>query len=173
MKSMNHQLKELAAQLQGRVLPAIALPSTRGGTINLVKIPNSFVLFIYPRTGRPDTTESSEWSIIPGAKGCTAETCEFRDLAADYAAHGYGLYGLSSQDTEYQSEASARLHLPYSLLSDVALTVAESLNLPTFESEGERLYVRSTLVIQAGVIAEAFLGIENAADHPRQLLAEL
>ena len=94
-------------------------------------------------------------------------------MAADYAAHGYGLYGLSSQDTEYQSEASARLHLPYSLLSDVALTVAESLNLPTFESEGERLYVRSTLVIQAGVIAEAFLGIENAADHPRQLLAEL
>jgi len=111
--------------------------------------------------------------IIPGAKGCTAETCEFRDLAADYASRGYGLYGLSSQDAEYQSEASARLHLPYPLLSDVDLVVAESLDLPTFEFEGARLYTRSTLVVQDGAIARAFVGIENAADHPRQLLADL
>lgn len=171
---MNHLSREFAVRLTGRVLPAVALPSTRGGSVELDRIhPNSFVLFIYPRTGRPDTAESPEWSIIPGAKGCTAETCEFRDLAADYAARGYGLYGLSSQDAEYQSEASTRLHLPYPLLSDVDLVVAESLDLPTFEFEGARLYTRSTLVVQDGAIARAFVGIENAADHPRQLLADL
>ncbi len=133
----------------------------------------SFVLFIYPRTGRPDRIEPPEWSLVPGAKGCTPESCEFRDLAADYAASGFRIYGLSSQDTEYQREAVGRLHLPYPLLSDPGFALATALDLPAFEFAGEKLHVRSTLVVTEGTITHAYVGITDAVAHPRLLLAEL
>jgi len=163
-----------AQALIGRAFPNLALRATTGGLLTGDELSaDRFVLFVYPRTGRPDRAESPEWELLPGAKGCTAETCEFRDLAADYAAAGYKLYGLSSQETGDQTEASVRLHLPYPLLSDPDFTLASALQLPTFEFLGERLYVRSTLVVEHGTIAGAELGITDAAGHPRRLLAAL
>lgn len=133
----------------------------------------NFVLFIYPRTGRPDEREANDWALMPGAKGCTAESCEFRDLAADYRQLGLSIYGLSSQDTVYQLEAAQRLHLPYPLLSDTGLELARVLGLPTFRYNETDLFKRSTLVVCDGVITHALLEVTDAASHPRELLAAL
>ncbi|MFL4475341.1 peroxiredoxin [Paeniglutamicibacter sp. MACA_103] len=161
-------------QLVGRRFPNVSLPATTGMAMSAEDFASgSFVLFIYPRTGRPDRAEPPEWALVPGAKGCTPESCEFRDLAADYAALGFRIYGLSSQDTDYQREAVDRLHLPYPLLSDSGFTLATELGLPTFEFGGDRLHVRSTLVVTDGTIAHAYVGVSDAAAHPRRLLAQL
>lgn len=160
-----------ANYLIGQQFPLVALPATTGTTIGPQEfVSGSFILFIYPRTGRPDQPESPQWALIPGAKGCTPEACEFRDLSADYAALGYRLYGLSSQDTAYQQEAAERLHLPYPLLSDPGFVLATSLGLSTFGFEGELLHTRSTLVVRDRIITHAFLDVPDAPTHPRQLL---
>lgn len=167
-------LDTLAQRLVGQQFPLVSLPSTNGKTMGPMDFATgSFVLFIYPRTGRPDRVEPPEWSLVPGAKGCTPEACEFRDLAAEYAAIGYALYGLSSQDTDYQREAAERLHLPYPLLSDPGFVLATACGLPTFGFDGELLHVRSTLVVRERMITHAFLGITEAAAHPRDLLDRL
>ena len=167
-------LDTLAQRLVGQQFPLVALPSTNGKTMGPMDFATgSFVLFIYPRTGRPDRVEPPEWSLVPGAKGCTPEACEFRDLAAEYAAIGYALYGLSSQDTDYQREAAERLDLPYPLLSDPGFVLATACGLPTFGFDGELLHVRSTLVVRERMITHAFLGITEAAAHPRDLLDRL
>ncbi len=163
-----------AESLTGRVIPALRFASTVGPEIDLASATlGSYVLFIYPRTGRPDRVESTEWSTIPGAKGCTAESCEFRDLAADFKAAGYSIFGLSSQDTNYQREAAQRLHLPYGLLSDPSLELAAALELGTFDFEGDSLYKRGTLVITDRAITLAELEISDPESHPRELLARL
>lgn len=163
-----------AQALPGRAFPNLTLRATTGELLtgNALSA-DRFVLFVYPRTGRPDRAESPDWELLPGAKGCTAEACEFRDLAAGYAAAGYKIYGLSSQETGDQAEASVRLHLPYPLLSDPDFTLASALQLPTFDFQGDRLYVRSTLVVEHGTITRAELGITDAAAHPHRILAAL
>lgn len=156
-------------------MPHLSLPATSGeASIDLGSgALGDYVLFIYPRTGRPDRPESAEWAGVPGAKGCTAESCEFRDLAGDFLRVGFRIIGLSSQDTEYQREAVDRLHLPYPLLSDPGFRLADELGLDTFEFEGERLYSRATLVVRNGVIDEAHVDIEDPRTHPRDLLGSL
>ena len=171
---MDMPLDALAQRLVGEQFPLVALPSTAGKTMGPMDFSTgSFVLFIYPRTGRPDRVEPPEWSLVPGAKGCTPEACEFRDLADDFASIGYRVIGLSSQDTDYQREAVERLHLPYPLLSDPGFVLATACGLPTFGFEGELLHVRSTLVVREHTITHAFLGITDAAAHPAALLKEL
>lgn len=171
---MDTPTHECAEYLVGRQFPLVALPSTTGETIGPMDFTGgAFVLFIYPRTGRPDHVKPPEWSMLPGAKGCTQESCSFRDLAADYAAIGYRIFGLSSQDTEYQREAAERLHLPYPLLSDPGFVVATACGLPTFGFDGEMLHARSTLVVRERIITHAFFDITDAAAHPQQLLEEL
>lgn len=163
-----------ADDLIGQQFPLLSLPSTAGGTMGPMDFAaGSFVLFIYPRTGRPDEAEPPGWARVPGAKGCTPEACGFRDLAADYAAIGYRIMGLSSQSHDAQLEAAARLHLPYPLLSDPGFALATACGLPTFGFEGERLHVRSTLVVRGRTITHAFLGITDAAEHPQRLLGQL
>ncbi|MDQ0092736.1 peroxiredoxin [Paeniglutamicibacter psychrophenolicus] len=163
-----------AEHLLGEQFPLLALPSTTGEVMGPMDFATgNFVLFIYPRTGRPDRVEPPEWSMVPGAKGCTAEACEFRDLAADYGSIGYRILGLSSQDTDYQREAAERLHLPYPLLSDPGFVLATACGLPTFGFDGELLHVRSTLVVRDRIITHAFLGITDAAAHSAALLEEL
>jgi len=163
-----------AEHLVGEQFPLLSLPSTTGETMGPMDFATgSFVLFIYPRTGRPDRVEPPEWSLVPGAKGCTPEACEFRDLAADFASIGYRVLGLSSQETDYQREAAERLHLPYPLLSDPGFVLATACGLPTFGFDGELLHVRSTLVVRERLITHAFLGITEAAAHPRDLINRL
>lgn len=154
--------------------PALQLPATTGDDLDPGRDSGGdFVLFVYPRTGRPDRPEADDWALIPGAKGCTAESCEFRDLASDFERIGLKIYGLSTQDTAYQQEAAERLHLPYPLLSDQTLELGRLLSLSTFRYDGLELYRRSTLVVRAGEIMLAQLEIAEAASHPRDLLAAL
>jgi peroxiredoxin len=139
-----------AAHLCGSEVPDVVLPATGGGSVDLRgrSAARTVVVFAYPRTGRPGVDNPAGWDDIPGARGCTPEACSFRDLAAEFAAAGAELYGLSTQDSDYQQEAADRLHLPYPLLSDAALTFARALRLPTFEVEGAILLRRLTMVLR-------------------------
>ncbi|CAA9465305.1 MAG: Alkyl hydroperoxide reductase subunit C-like protein [uncultured Rubrobacteraceae bacterium] len=142
--------------LPGMRLPPIALPATSGETVELSGLPGRTVLYCYPLTGRPGEDLPQGWDEIPGARGCTPQSCAFRDHYVELQALGTRVYGLSVQDTGYQREAAERLHLPFELLSDEGLVVVEALGLPTFEADGVRLIKRLTLVIQDGRIEKVF-----------------
>jgi peroxiredoxin len=107
-------------------------------------------------TGRPDRSLPAGWDEIPGARGCTPQSCSFRDHHAELRALGASVFGLSTQDTDYQREAATRLHLPFALLSDAELAFAGALGMPTFEVEGMVLLKRLTLVIDEGWIEKVF-----------------
>jgi peroxiredoxin len=140
--------------LTGMKLPRIALPSTSGRTVDLSSLKGTTVVYVYPRTGRPDQESPLGWNDIPGARGCTPQSCAFRDhhdeLRRASAAH---VFGLSTQDNADQREAAERLHLPFELLSDEGLAFARTLKLPTFEVAGMRLIKRLTLIARAPQIA--------------------
>jgi peroxiredoxin len=114
------------------------------------------------------------WDDIPGARGCTPQSCGFRDLHAELLAAGAaGLFGLSSQDTGYQAEAVARLHLPFALLSDQRLELAGALGLPTFEIAGMTLYRRLTMIVTAGAIEHVFYPVFPPDQHAQEVLGWL
>ena len=142
--------------LPGTRLPAIALPATDGSIIDLSTLPGRSIVYVYPRTGRPDQPLPTGWDAIPGARGCTPQSCAYRDLAAEFAALGARVFGLSAQETAYQKEAAERLHLPFPLLSDESLVFAAALGLPTFEVDGMTLIRRLTLAVTHGVIDAVF-----------------
>jgi peroxiredoxin len=154
--------------LQGMRLPPVALPSTAGERVHLSGLPGRTVVYCYPRTGRPDEDLPQGWDGIPGARGCTPQSCAFRDHHAELQGLGARVFGLSTQSTEYQREAASRLHLPFELLSDEELAFAGALGLPTFEVEGMRLIKRLTLVIDDGRIEKVFYPVfppnENAEE---------
>ena len=142
-----------AAHLRGRKLPALLLPSTLGAAIDLAALPpGRTVLFAYPMTGKPGVALPDGWDDIPGARGCTPQTCAFRDLHRDFLAVGASVLALSTQTTAYQSEMADRLHVPYPVLSDADFLLTDALRLPTFEVYGVRLLRRLTLIIAAGLI---------------------
>jgi peroxiredoxin len=146
-----------ARHLVGLTLPSVPLPATDGTTVDLAALPGRTVVYAYPRTGRPGVDNPDGWDAIPGARGCTPQSCAFRDHFAALRAHGVGhLFGLATQDTAYQREAAERLHLPFALLSDARLTLARALDLPTFETSGMTLLKRLTLVIDDGAITHVF-----------------
>ena len=146
-----------ARHLKGMRLPDIALAATDGTTINLSRLRGRTVLYVYPRTGRPGVDLPAGWNEIPGARGCTPQSCGFRDHAAELTRLGVAhLYGLSVQDTAYQQEAAKRLHLPFALLSDETLQFARALNLPTFVTSGMTLLKRMAMVVDDGVITHVF-----------------
>lgn len=163
-----------ADHLPGVHLPALALPATDGSSVRLDRLPGRTVLYLYPRSGRPGVDLPDGWDAIPGARGCTPESCGFRDHFAELRAAGAaGVYGLSSQDTAYQAELADRLRLPFAILSDDELRLADALRLPTFEVEGRRLYKRLTLVVDAGRVTHAFYPIFPPDEHAAQVLAWL
>jgi peroxiredoxin len=143
--------------LSGMRLPPLPLGATGGGSVDLCALPGWTIVYCYPRTGRPDEASPAGWDAIPGARGCTPQSCgyrdhyqELRDLGAD------AVFGLSTQDTAYQQELVERLHLPFEVLSDGALELTRALKLPTFEVEGMTLIKRLTLVIHDGTIEHVF-----------------
>jgi peroxiredoxin len=143
--------------LTGTRLPPVALPATGGASVDLSALPGWSIVYCYPRTGRPDEASPAGWNAIPGARGCTPQSCgyrdhyqELRDLGADR------VFGLSTQATADQQELVSRLHLPFEVLSDAALELARALKLPTFEVEGMTLIKRLTLVIHDGVVEHVF-----------------
>ena len=138
--------------LLGMRLPAVSLTSTAGDPVNLATLRGTTVVYCYPLTGRPDRDLPPGWDDIPGARGCTPQSCAFRDHYTELKELGARVFGLSTQDTAYQREASVRLRLPFPLLSDEKLEFARALRLPTFEAEGMTLIKRLTLVIENGEI---------------------
>lgn len=156
-------------------MPQIAVESTSGRTIRLDLLGDRrTVIYIYPLTGRPGTDIPDGWDAIPGARGCTPESCGFRDHFRDLLEAGAGrVFGLSSQDTDYQSEAVERLSLPFDMLSDPGFLVADALRLPTFEAGGAWLYKRLTMVVRGGVIEHVFYPIFPPNEHAGQVLTWL
>ena len=155
--------------LTGMTLPPIGLPSTRGRVVDLSRLAGTTVVYIYPRTGRPDQEVPTGWNDIPGARGCTPQSCAFRDHYAELQRAGAAhVFGLSTQDSAYQREAAERLHLPFELLSDAGLRLAGALNLPTFEVDGMKLIKRATLIARDGAIVKVFYPVfppdRNAGD---------
>src|SRR5688572_17471485 len=143
--------------LVGKKLPRIALQSTGGRSIDLSSLEGTTVVYVYPRTGRPDQEMLPGWNAIPGARGCTPQSCAFRDHYQELKDAGASqVFGLSTQDTAYQREAAERLHLPFELLSDEKLAFARALKLPTFEVAGMRLIKRLALIVRDGKIVKVF-----------------
>ena len=146
-----------ARHLAGMRLPDLALAATDGSQVNLAKLAGRTVVYVYPRTGRPGVPAPDGWDAIPGARGCTPQSCGFRDHFADLQRLGVAqLFGFSTQDGAYQREVVERLHLPFPILSDAGLELARALRLPTFSVEGMMLIKRMAWVIDDGVISHAF-----------------
>ena len=143
--------------LTGMNLPSLVLRSTRGRMVDLFTLTGTTVVYIYPRTGRPDQEVPTGWNVIPGARGCTPQSCAFRDRYQELKALGVSeLFGLSTQAPAYQQEAAERLHLPFEILSDGKLEFAQALRLPMFEIDGMRLIKRITLIARDGRIEKVF-----------------
>jgi peroxiredoxin len=158
-----------ARQLPGSRIPPVALLATDGTEVVLGELPGRSVVYVYPMTGRPDVALPEGWDAIPGARGCTPQSCAFRDHHAEIIAAGADrVFGLSTQDTGYQREAAERLHLPFPLLSDAALRLTTALRLPVMLVGGATLLKRMALIIEDGVIAHVFYPVfppdQNAAE---------
>jgi peroxiredoxin len=142
--------------LIGKLLPDIFLASTQNTLVNLSVIKGWVVIYCYPMTGKPNVPLPNGWDEIPGARGCTPQSCAFRDNFVAFARLKTQVFGLSTQTTAYQQEAAMRLALPYLLLSDERLEFAHALNLPTFQVEITELIKRLTLIVHNGVIQHCF-----------------
>src|SRR5215208_4950197 len=158
-----------ADHLEGMALPALTLASTSGGDVDLVRAAqDTLVLYLYPRTGRPGEPLPAGWDDIPGARGCTPQSCAFRDHHAELRALGAGVLGLSAQSLADQVEFAERGGLPYPILSDPELDLARAMELPTFQVADMRLYRRLTLIARQGRVAKVFYPVfppdRNAAD---------
>lgn len=150
-------------------LPAVRLRSTHGREVDLSALGGTTVVYIYPRTGRPDEESPPGWNAIPGARGCTPQSCAFRDHFRDLQRAGAAhVFGLSAQSNADQREAAQRLHLPFELLSDEGLGFARGLRLPTFEVAAMQLIKRITLICRDGAIEKVFYPVfppdQNAGD---------
>ena len=164
-----------ARHLAGLRLPSVLLTATDGTTVDLSRLTGRTVVYAYPRTGRPGVDNPPGWDLIPGARGCTPQSCAFRDHFRELQSLGVDhLFGLSTQDTAYQREAAERLHLPFPLLSDERLELTRALRLPTFETAGMTLLKRLTLVLDAGKVTHLFYPVfppDRGADEVLAWLA--
>lgn len=176
-----------ADHLRGARLPAMGLPSTDGGEV-VVSALDRAVVFMYPRTGTPEEPNDPSWDAIPGARGCTPQSCGFRDLRAEFAALGVRVFGLSTQTTAYQREMVERLHMGIPALSDSELRLVRALRLPTFEfdsgsvtwsggRDGPRTLIRRMAwYVEGGVIARVWYPVfppdRNAGEVLEWLRAE-
>lgn len=163
-----------AAHLLGSQAPDIALPATDGRKISLASfrpgVPR-VVVYAYPRTGRPgEAPLVADWDEIPGARGCTPETCGFRDHHAEMLAAGAEVFGLSTQDTAYQRELVERLRLPFAVLSDDGLELTRAWRLPTFNAAGQTLLKRLTLVLRDGRVEHVWYPVFPPDRHAGEVL---
>lgn len=160
-----------ADHLTGARMPSIALRSTSGAIVDLAALGTGrTVLYCYPRTGTPDRQVPAEWDQIPGARGCTPESCGFRDHFAELAAEGASVYGVSTQDTSYQLEVAQRLRLPFDILSDADFKLTAALRLPTFDFDGVTLLRRLTMIVRDNRIEHVFYPVFPPDTHAEQVL---
>lgn len=157
-------------------MPNLTLSTSAGDLVRLDNLGSGrTVIYLYPLTGKPGVDLPDGWDAIPGARGCSTEACDFRDHFTDLRAAGAGrVFGMSSQGVTYQAEVVERLRLPFSMISDEALSFADALGLPTFSAPAhERLYARLTLVVRGNHIEHAFYPIFPPNVHAQQVLAWL
>ncbi|MGH2820076.1 MAG: peroxiredoxin [Actinomycetota bacterium] len=159
--------------LPGTSLPSLGLLSTSGREVRLSDLPGRSVVFCYPRTAGPGEELPVGWDLIPGARGCTPETCSFRDHHDDFTDLGVSVFGLSTQTTGYQEEMVGRLGVRFDVLSDARLALTNALGLPTFRVEGMTLVKRLTLVIEDGTIGHVFYPVFPPGGHAAEVLTWL
>jgi peroxiredoxin (alkyl hydroperoxide reductase subunit C) len=159
-----------AVHLKGMTVPPVSLLATDDTSVALSALRGRTVVFAYPRTGEPGRIALvDDWDMIPGARGCTPQTCAFRDLFAELKAAGAAqVFGLSTQSNAYQTEMASRLHLPFPVLSDDKLALTRALNLPTMEVAGLTLTKRLALIVDDARITHVFYPVfppdRNAGD---------
>ncbi|WP_316180878.1 MULTISPECIES: peroxiredoxin [unclassified Bradyrhizobium] len=159
-----------ADHLVGMIIPAIGLRATDDTLVTLSDLPGRTVVFAYPRTGEPGKVSLVEdWDMIPGARGCTPQTCSFRDLFGELKSAGaMHVFGLSTQSNAYQTEMASRLHLPFPVLSDEKLELTNALRLPTMEIVGLTMIKRLAMIVDAARITHVFYPVfppdRNAGD---------
>jgi peroxiredoxin len=160
-----------AAHLAGAAMPSITLPATTGEAVDLWRLGPRAIVYVYPMTGTPGVPLVEGWDQIPGARGCTPESMGFRDRFEELTGLGAQVYGLSVQSTAEQGEAAARLGLPFPLLSDSGLVLADRLRLPTFTAaDGVVRYKRLTLVLNQGRIEHVFYPVFPPNGHAAEVL---
>ncbi len=159
-----------AAHLPGRHIPELSLPAATGGMVPLAQLKGYVVIYCYPMTGRPDVALPEGWDEIPGARGCTPQSCSFRDHHQELKALNAQVYGLSTQGSDYQREMVERLHLPFPVLSDASHAFQQALGLPTFEAAGMLLLKRLTLVVQDGVIKAVHYPVFPSDSDPQWVM---
>jgi peroxiredoxin len=163
-----------ARHLPGLTIPEVTLPATGGSDVSLASLSGRTVVYAYPLTGRPGAPLPEGWDEIPGARGCTPQNCAFRDHYAELLAAGADcVFGLSTQDTAYQTEAAERLHLPFPILSDAALRLTTALKLPVMLVDGATLLKRMALIIDDGVITHVFYPVFPPDRNAAEVLAWL
>ena len=163
-----------ASHLPGHRMPNLELPATTGDGVQLDELSaGRTVLYLFPRISQPGQPLPTNWDLIPGARGCTPEACAFRDHHSDLAAAGADVLGLSSQAADDQAAAVDRLHLPFALLSDTALNLAQARGLPTFDVDGKRLYKRLTLIVRDSVVEHVFYPVFPPDQHAQQVVTWL
>jgi len=163
------------SHLAGTRMPPVALQATSGHSVVLADLPGRTVVYCYPRTGEAGLDPPPGWNEIPGARGCTPQTCGFRDHHDAFRALGTEVFGLSTQTTAYQREMTERLHVPFDVLSDEHLEMVNALRLPTFSFRGMTLIKRLTLFLRDGVIEHVIYPVfppDRSADAALQWLTE-
>jgi peroxiredoxin len=159
-----------AAHLTNEAVPSVALAASTGESIDLAGTPGdrTLVVYVYPKTGVPGEALPHGWDRIPGARGCTPQSCAFRDSAGELTRLGATVFGLSAQPLEEQQEFARRERIPYPLLNDSGFRMVEELGLPTFSANGVRYYRRLTFIARRGRISRVFYPVfppqDNAAD---------
>ncbi|MFI5011490.1 MAG: peroxiredoxin [Hyphomicrobiales bacterium] len=155
-------------------MPAVSLRSTSGRMVDLAELKaRRTVIYCYPMTGVPGRPLPEGWDMIPGARGCTPQACGFRDHHKELSALAAEVFGLSTQTSDYQREASGRLHLPFELLSDAGFALCEALRLPTFEVDGMRLVKRLTMIVRDRRIEHVFYPVFPPDENADQVIAWL
>jgi peroxiredoxin len=163
----------LADHLIGMKLPSLSLVATKGNKVDLSQVQGRFVVYCFPRTGTPNTSLPDGWDQIPGARGCTPQSCAYRDHYQELKLLGAEVFGLSVQTTEYQTEMVNRLHLPFTVLSDEHFEFQRALNLPTFEVAGMTLLKRLTLIVTDGVVVEVHYPVFPSDSDPAWVIEAL
>jgi peroxiredoxin len=157
--------------LTGLRLPNVSLASTAGSFVDLAGLGGAWVVvYCYPLTGAPGVALPTDWDEIPGARGCTPQSCSFRDLFGQLAEEHATVYGLSTQSTDYQREVRNRLHLPFELLSDFDLSFVRQMRLPTFFAEGSELVKRVTIIARDGIIRKVFYPVFPPTTNAEKVL---
>lgn len=165
-----------ADHLPGARVPSVTLPATDGERVDLaaaVAGAGFLIAYVYPQTGVPGRPPPRDWDSIPGARGCTPQSCAFRDSARELADLGASVFGLSAQPFDEQREFAEREHLPYPLLNDGEFRLADELGLPTSEAHGARYYRRLTFIARRGRIAKVFYPVFPPQDNAGDVIAWL